>query len=127
MSTGCWRTFLGCLALLSAGCSATTFTEADRGQTKEVYVGTEFSISLPSTQGGIRGQPKIVGSIVSFLRQRRDDSAMRDIFDFKAEGRGETDIRIPAPDGTGPGAAQDYLIRVKVKSSSESYSMPVRQ
>lgn len=115
---------LAVLPFLCAGCSTTTFTEADRGQTKEMYVGTEFSVSLPGAGPADRGEPKINGSILRFLGRRRDESANRDVFDFKAEGRGEADVRIPA---ARPGMAEEYLIRVKVKSSSDAYSMPVRQ
>lgn len=126
MSTG-FRSLLGILILLSAGCSTTTFTEADRGRTKEVYAGTEFSISLPSSGQISFGEPKVVGSIVTFLRRRKDDSAGREMFDFRAEGRGETDVRIPASPGAQAETPEDYVIRVKVKSSSDAYSMPVRQ
>lgn len=118
------RFFPAVLTFLCAGCSTTTFTEADRGQTREVYVGTEFSISLPSSGPADWGEPRISGSIVRFLSKRRDESSNRDLFDFKAEGRGETDVRIPVARS---GKAEEYVIRVKVKSSSDAYSMPVRQ
>lgn len=112
------------MILLWAGCSTTTFTEADRGQTREVYVGTEFSISLPGAGPTDWGEPKITGSVLRSLGRRRDESANRDVFDFKAEGRGEADVRIPAARS---GRGEEYVIRVKVKSSSDAYSMPVRQ
>lgn len=118
------RFFPALLTIICAGCSTTTFTEADRGQTREVYVGTDFSISLPSSGPAGWGEPKISGSIVRFLSKRRDESSNRDLFDFKAEGRGETDVRIPVARS---GKAEEYVIRVKVKSSSDAYSMPVRQ
>jgi hypothetical protein len=127
MSNRCLRLFMGCLALLGASCSVPVFNEADQGQTREVYVGTEFSVSLPSVGAAGRGEPQISGSIVRFVGRRLDASENREVFDFKAEGRGETDVRIPAAGGAKSGVAQDYLIRVKVKSSSDGYSMPVRQ
>lgn len=124
MSARVRRCFSAVMTLLCAGCSTTTFTEADRGQTKEVYVGTEFSVSLPGAGLADWGEPKITGSLLRFLGRRRDEPANRDVFDFKAEGRGEANVRIPA---ARPGIGEEYVIRVSVKSSSDAYSMPVRQ
>jgi hypothetical protein len=90
------------LALLG-GCGSLVLTEADSGQTREVARGTEFSLSLPAVQGSPR-EPKIQGAFIRFLGRRAAESSGREIFEFRADGLGEGDIRI----------APDIAIRVRV-------------
>jgi hypothetical protein len=108
---GSWLAILilSCLC----GCAGATFTEADLGQTKEVGLGSVFTISL-SAPGEWRS-PRIKGIIVSFLNQHRLQSDGRTRFDFKAETEGITEITIPAQPGWG--RDRDFSMRVRVLGS----------
>jgi len=93
-----------CLSLLG-GCGSMVFTESDSGQTRDVARGTEFSVSLPAVPNSQR-EPKNQGAFIRFLGRRAEESSGREVFEFRAEGLGEGDIRI------GP----DYVVRVRVIS-----------
>lgn len=104
------------LSAVLAGCAAPSFTEVDLGQTKEVSLGSVFTVSL-SPPGEWRS-PKVKGVVVSFLNQHRVEPDGKTVFEFKAELEGETEIVIPAkPDW---GHDRDFSMRIKVPQSSYS-------
>lgn len=76
------------------GCAGVAFTEADLGQTKPIHLGSSFSITLPHY--GKWKNPRLNANVARFLGYRVDESAERDVFTFRAEGEGETDILIAA-------------------------------
>jgi hypothetical protein len=106
----------GVLAFLLAlgGCVGVVFTDRDLGETREVFQGTTFSISLPGAPGD--RTPEMKGTILRFLGREVDPAAHRDIFQFKALGPGEDILRIPpAP---GDPTAGEFSIRIRVSSVS---------
>jgi hypothetical protein len=106
----------GALALILslAGCSGVVLTEADRGQTRDVTVGTTFSISLPQSTG--ERTPEMKGTIIRFLGRQVNASEHRDVFQFKAEGLGEDILRIPA--SPADPSSVEFSVRIRVSSGS---------
>lgn len=113
--------FLGAGVVLIAlgGCGGLVFSEADNGQTKEVFLGTVFSVSLPPSSQN-RG-PVLKGTIIRFLGRHIDESSRQDIFEFKAERLGEDEIRISARPEV------EYVLHVNIKSASDEPSVLMHQ
>ncbi len=97
------------LAVL-AGCGNASFNETDNGRAVEVAQGTRFTLTLPDSS---QGAPAIAGAILELVRDSRDPSAHRRVFEFAARASGESEIRIPP----------DYVLRVIVRSSYEEPKM----
>lgn len=113
---------LGPVVLLTAllgGCAGLAFNEADNGQTKDVFVGTTFSVSLPAPSQ--YREPELKGTIIRFQGRRADESTKGDIFEFKAEGLGEDEIRIRAASG------KDYVLHLRIKSASDEPTVRMHQ
>ncbi len=121
MRIKCLRAFI-LIALVLAGCGGVVLREDAQGQTREVYVGTTFSISLPvSSQNR---QPEIKDPIIRFLGRQADLDG-RDVFEFKAVGLGDTDIRLSSvPGRESPG---DFWVHVRVKSASDDSGVPMHR
>jgi len=109
-----WVTLMPLLVL--GGCAGVTFTEADLGRVKEVHVGSSFTISLP--HHGEWKKPRLNEVVAKFLNHRLEGSAERDVFAFRAEQEGLTDIFISAiPPGT---QDLDFTMRVRVLGEEET-------
>jgi hypothetical protein len=107
------------LQLSVGGCAGVVFHQEDDGRTKEVFVGTTFSVSLPPPSEDRR--PELKGTIIRFLGRHEDGSSKGDVFEFKAVGLGEDHIRIPSSSG------RDYVLCVKVKSASDEPTVLMHQ
>ncbi len=107
-ATGLLAAFV--LACLS-GCGAITFTEADHGQTREVFLGMTFRVSLPSA--AVYRRPRLKGTIIRPLGEQHEDPPGTDVFEFGAEALGEDELRIPRSSGG------DFVLHVRVKSASD--------
>ena len=105
------------LLMALVGCSGLVFNESDDGKTKEVLVGTTFSVSLPPPSE--ERQPVMKGTIIRFVRRRQDDNTKGDVFEFEAKGLGQDQIRIPSAFG------KDYVLTVRIKSASDQPSVPI--
>src|ERR1051325_9204525 len=105
------------LVLFMCGCGGLAFDETDDGSTKEVFLGTTFSVSLPALSEERR--PVTKGTIIRFLGRRQDESTKGDVFEFEAKGLGQDQIRIPSASG------KDYVLTVKIKSASDEPSVPI--
>ena len=117
------RAGLAAACLMSlVGCAGVAFTESDQGTLKEVERGAEFSVSLPASASARPTDPQMKGTILRLVDSRRNEN--RDVYTFQAEGLGETELRIPGPKGKEP---RDFVIRVRVKSGSDDYKVPMRQ
>jgi len=99
--------------LLSAGCSSGLFTEVDEGTTREVDQGATFSISLAASPSSPVRAPRVQGAYLRYGGRRLEEATGREIFQFVAEGVGESEIRI-GPPGAPDGAPSDFVLRVTV-------------
>jgi hypothetical protein len=99
--------------LLSTGCSSGPFTEADEGTSREVDQGATFSISLAASPSSPARAPRIQGAYLRYGGRRLDEATGREIFQFVAEGVGESEIRI-GPPGAPDGVPSDFVLRVTV-------------
>ena len=102
----------------TAGCaSPLVFDERSNGQTVEVEQGRAFSISLRGSSWKLGP----FGGVVAPTGRAREDSADRDVFQFKAEATGEVELRFSGGD---PKRPSECVIRVKVRPPSEYYMKP---
>jgi hypothetical protein len=105
----------GLLIVLLGGCGAAEFTEADRGKTRIVDVGSTFTVSLPS--GPDWAPPSLKGNCVLFLDKDCADSMDATLFQFKASLEGESEIVIRAQPSWGED--RDFSMRVLVIDRGE--------
>src|SRR6185295_19894924 len=80
------------LTAVLCGCAAPVYTEGDLGETREVEIGSVFTISLPVFHEW--STPQLKGTIVKFIDRRREGDAGRDLSRFRAEVEGEVGILI---------------------------------
>lgn len=92
------------------------------GRTREVELGSEFTISLPAGHGW--ETPKLKGTAVGYLYQRHEESNDVDLFRFHAEHEGEVSIVVPARPITG--SDQDFFMLVRVLGSGAGTVEPQR-
>jgi hypothetical protein len=111
------------LVIALGGCADIVFSEADEGQTRDLFLGTTFSVSLPASSEERR--PQLKGTIIRFLGCHLDESTGRDVFEFKAQGLGEDTIGIRRAHG-GP-AGKEYFLHVRIKSVSDEPSVQMHQ
>ena len=117
-----WRIRYGvgaALLVLTSGCAGIVFDEADDGRMKEVFLGTTFSVSLPPPSED--RSPEMKGTILRFLGRHQDPPTGGDVFEFKALGLGEDQIRVPRASG------REYILRIKIKSASDEPAVPMHQ
>jgi len=102
------------LGIVLGGCSGAAFSDADLGESKVVSEGSAFTVSLPLPGGW--SKPRLNGYVVRFLNHEVDTSGDREVFSFRAEMEGETDINIPAlPEW---GSDRDFKMRIRVTGDS---------
>lgn len=107
------------LLLSQGGCGPLAFNEYDHDQTREMFVGTKFTISLPRSSQERR--PRLKGSVIRPLGSHVDDPSEMDVFDFEAVELGEDELRIATPSG------KDFVLHIKVKSASDEPTVHMHQ
>ena len=112
------------LGLLLAGCAS--FDQSDESDSRNVLLGKSlgvllgrtFTISLPAVAEE-RTPAVAKESVARYLEIKRDPAAGVDIFQFKAVGVGETEIRISK--GSTSSGPPDYVFSVKVVLGGSPY------
>jgi len=102
------------------GCAELVFTMADRGREREVDTGSVFTVSLPDS--GKWRRPRIAGTAVTFLSERREGVDNQALFEFRAERSGFAEISIPFD--AGPKVGEDFILRVHVSAPMHPVASP---
>jgi hypothetical protein len=104
--------------LFLAGC--TTFDSTDDGDNKKILLGKTFTISLPASEEK-RTPAFVKEAIIQYRECRRDPSTGMDVFEFKAVGLGETEIRIPKGPSLSSTPEADFVLTARVVLAGSPY------
>jgi hypothetical protein len=114
------------LGLLSGCAGSAVFDERSNGQTVDVAQGTVFQVSLPGAAPGLPpnevftwGEPHVAANFVSLQERRNDLSSNRVIFSFRAELRGEGELRFVKIFRGDPRERGEYTIKVRIRTPEE--------
>jgi hypothetical protein len=118
---------LASLGLSLLGCaSSAVFDERSNGQTVDVSQGTVFQVSLPGAAPSLLpgevftwGEPHAEANFVSLQERRNDLSSNRVIFSFRAELRGEGELRFAKIFRENSRERGEYTLKVRIRTPEE--------